>query len=226
MRPPCHSRRLDSRDAPAQHGGRSSRLRSDASSVLSDRSAARDRGRGRSVGRRRFHGRADRPRHSGGSDSRSTSRAWLGGARASTRTRGPPRAVPLDDARFRRLLRRCLLEGHVRGQEGGLRLDRAGQALHDGHDGPLAGQARVGQRRGDHGRGPRSDRPQRDRHHGLASAVRADHPRGPRWSRIREHSLLADAIVARAAQRQAARRRRLDPSRALRRRRCRGRKSA
>ena len=70
-----------------------------------------------------------RPRHGGGNDRRRTSRSWLGGVRAGPCQGAAPRAVPLDDARHRRLLRGRLFERPARGEQRGLRLDRAGQAL-------------------------------------------------------------------------------------------------
>ena len=63
-----------------------------------------------------------------------------------------------------------------RGGEGGLRLGRAGQALHDRHDGPGPGQARDRQHRRRAGGGDRAHH-RRDRHDRMAAAARADQPR-------------------------------------------------
>ena len=61
--------------------------------------------------------------------------------------RRAPRAVPRPHPRHRRLLRGRLVGRHPLRRPRGLRLGRAAQALHDGHHGPRAGQARNGQRR-------------------------------------------------------------------------------
>ena len=102
-------------------------------------------------------------------------RAVLGARRAHTAGPRPPsRALPLGHSRNGRLLRGRRIQGPSGGGPGGLRLRGAGQALHHRHHGTLAGQARDGQHRGRHRRGPgRDHRP--GRHHRVAAALRAAH---------------------------------------------------
>ena len=102
-----------------------------------------------------------------------------------------------------------------------LRLRRAGQAVHDGHDGPGPGQARDGQRRRRAGRGHGADH-RGDGHDGVAAPVRPDHPRRAGRAGLRARALLPHAALARGPRRAPARRRRLDPARPLRRPRRRG----
>ena len=64
-----------------------------------------------------------------------------------------PCALLRQDRRHRGLLGGRHFEGSPRRQEGGLRLHRAGQALHHGDHGSCPGQARDCKRRGDHGGG-------------------------------------------------------------------------
>ena len=99
---------------------------------------------------------------------------------------------------------------------GGLRLGRAAQAVHHRHHGLGPGQARDGQRRGRPGRGHRPHH-RRDRHHGLAPALRPDHAGGPGRPAARAGALLAHAALARSARRRAAGGRPVDPARPLRR---------
>ena len=91
-----------------------------------------------------------------------------------------------------------VVQGHADRRRGGVRLGRAGQAVHHGHDGPDPGQARDGQ----HHRGPRRGRPgathRRDRDHDLAAAVRAGDAGRARRPGHRAGAVLADAALARA----------------------------
>ena len=127
-----------------------------------------------------------------------------------------PGAVPRQHPRDRRLLRGRVVQGHRLGGAGGLRLDRAGQALHHGHDGPDPGQDRAGQRHRGRGRGHRPEH-RRNRDDDLAAALRPGDARGAGRAAPRAGSVLTDAAVARGARRPPAGRRGLDPARSLRR---------
>ena len=112
-------------------------------------------------------------------------------------------------------LRGRLLQGPHRGGAGRLRLDRAGQALHDRHDGADPGQDRTGQRDRGGGRGHRPDH-RGNRHHHLAAAVRLGHAGRAGRPAARARPVLPDAAVARGAPREPADRRGLDQARSLR----------
>ena len=94
------------------------------------------------------------------------------GATAAPRARGG--AARRGGRRARQVLRVPVRgrhrEGHPPQRRGGLRLDRAVQALHDGHHGPLPGPHVPAARGAAHGPGDRAGPPEH-RHHDRAPAV-------------------------------------------------------
>ena len=176
-RPAGRGRGVDRPHVAAQHGRRPAHLRPGRRPVLPVRPARQRAGHGR-AGRRRQSRRAARPRHGHWAAGRPAGRgggpplpsphcpgptgnrrrAGLGARRAAAVATGlPSGAVPLRHPRHGRLLRGRRLQGSRRRSPGGLRLGGAGQALHHRHHGVGPGQARDGQHRGGHCRGPRRD---------------------------------------------------------------------
>ena len=162
VRPAGHRRRLDGADLAAEHGRRPAGLRPAGGPVRPRRPPARQRPRRRRDRRRRQPRRAASPTPKRSGRRRPPARArrrstGLPTARAPPSRRAEhPELFRVQHPRDRRLLRGRLVQGPRGRGPGGLRLRRAGQAVHDRHHGLRPGQARDGQRRGHPGRGDRA----------------------------------------------------------------------